>query len=512
MRNKTFHDLLWALIEPEIEDEKRKSSPSVSLEEFFKVPGHCYLDTILNEENKKVQYNTEAVKLLESTQIQEYIEAFNKNKSFYDKIYYFNLEPTSLRKNPLSFRQHRFRISGHDLESFINSLTDYILPRVTFHPDPKKEFTRLFELFESDFLSDDGTLEYYVFLENYHSHSNYHLEVDENTETRGFNCFAGIRFDYFESVHDRCRFFELKNWLKGCHPQIKIPDNSFYCAIKRVKINKKTGDGFVNPYEFARKIMLSLRLIEGGSVYFKAIGIKALYFSPPFELSDIRSFPGNEISTDSILSTDLEQHHAETFKELWPYMEAADYEKLHIPDLKLEISLKRTGFFGPEGRSELNTFNDVDRVLDLFQGIESLIAAPTLIDRGDLALGTLTSQKRQYIPKILSKVVHPNDLTKQAKLEDFIGRLWDLRNEYAHGDLINLSNNALSKTFQKELSDNVRLLWAIFREACKRLIVNYQIIPFLPDTSGKRDRNKLIEFWENRLVLDLTCAYKFYYP
>ncbi len=513
MKNQTFHDLLWALIKPDIEEEKAKDNPQAFFEGFFESPGHTYIDIILDEQKKEARYSSDAEKLLKATQTDEYVEAFKKNKSFYDKIYYFNLQPTSLTKNPIGYRQHRFQVSGHAIEGFINSLADYIVPRVTFHSSPKKEFTRLFELFENDFLSDEGLLEYYVYLENYYSNADYHLGIDDNTEIRGYDSFGGFSFDCFESVDGRCKFYELRNWLDQCHPKAQIPDQSFFCAIKRVRINKKIYQDIISPYEFGRKMVFSLRLIDGGSVFFQAIGIKAMYFSPPFELSEIRSFPGNEMSSTSILTTRLEQHHAETLRKFWPLMESVNYEAIHVPDLKLEMSYMRSNYFGPEGRSELNTFNDVDRVQDLFQGVESLIAAPNKIDRGDSTLAsTLSDQKRTYIPRVLSKIIYPDDLSKRELLEDFIRKLWDLRNEYAHGDLVNLCHNALDKTFQRELSDNVRTLSVIFRESTKRLIVNQSFIPALPDNSGKRDRTELIDFWKDMLKLDPTCSYKIHHP
>ena len=300
------------------------------------------------------------------------------------------------------------------VEDFLN----YAIPRCVGLRNQSERFDGLYNQFEEDLLGDEFTLESIATIEGIRDHgSNY--RSSGGVDFRWVYSREPLAADTPESRDRVVPFFEFSKRAQPAPGGRSITNNtSLFLLHVRERVPKRPDAmryASARANDVTRKVIFLLRLLTQAPIFsdfwsFRAVG----------RLSGFGMFVMNEPSR--VIGGFSSSHDLMTyslgFAALIPYVLDKPYSAIEVLDLKIEDSLRRERNHWTGANVEKQV--EIDRLLDYFQALESLLPTPNSYQTSLLASAILGA--------------HLKDSGKtSAAIFAFIRAQYKLRNDVMHG-------------------------------------------------------------------------------
>lgn len=480
-------DSLWQELRKDIEafQTKYNNDKYSFFDDFFQV-NRWYSCSCPSEEDRETERYSKLIR-----------DAHDELFKYHKEIYQLNHKFTELIHNV-----HHLSYGGeYNLQDYLAHCLDgfytYTLPRIVFSKNPHEEYKKIFDNFLSDFLSEKFCFLFFFKFENLYNEKS-SIKLDSDNIIDGCSGFKFVNFDSQLAIEKYCFFKEISKYCLeeakrtygiNVIPEYKSNDVNFFWYFQReLKIDKsKFLKGFnLDTYNQFRKIIFLMRMVCNSLTYFEIMAFRPKY-QVNFDLTiTSKRFPGHRIDSHGMFNNHpIADWNQIALIDLWNKIKDIDYELLMVPDFKYEYCLKRSESHNPSGYDENYMFNNFDRILDLFQGIENILGAPK-------------NKKYAYIKDLWPVLLYPDKAKAKGRQEEQnrIKFMLDIRHDYAHGELNKLVKQFRQTNESKKLKDETRIFAAKYSELVIFMINNSSLIPTIKP-NGDRDNSMLKTFYNN---------------
>jgi len=332
----------------------------------------------------------------------------------------------------LEFANRDVDLKKHSIElvitEYLNDFLNYLIPRIINLDDWKAGFQKCYQQFETEFMSDTFTVEFFGHLGNFSYQFSDTGELNEHTRIVVLSTF-GVATKHEYLCNKRADFFRLQAALSSCFPEIddrwrQHPEFLHY----RRSFPKAEARPSFSAYELMRKFVLAIRILSPSHAkpfcdFAVAFHQGQLSGTMP---SQAVSFPEDRIDKSGWVSFEWPNW----LRRLWEQLEGADYmAKLMALDHHVDDSLKRGHRSAKNPYSkQLQIVDELERLSDYFSAFDSIYKEEI---KGDTAkkLANLTARlmTHQWGNRSMRQ---PNEY---QMVYDEVHSMYQIRNDYEHG-------------------------------------------------------------------------------